>query len=153
MMLSSRVIESMESMRLPSRFIFFLFLLFASFFWVFPDMAMAQATTDPVEVKALNCVFQQWTLAAPPNEWNISGEPCSGVALSMTSIDEANGNPYIRCNCSYDNGSTCHITELKIRELNVVGSIPEELWSLSYLTYLNLGLNLLKDQYRRRSAS
>ncbi|KAF7848578.1 hypothetical protein BT93_L1828 [Corymbia citriodora subsp. variegata] len=133
----------MESMRLPSRFIFFLFLLFASFFWVFPDMAMAQATTDPVEVKALNRVFQQWTLVAPLNEWNISGEPCSGVALSMTSIDEANGNPYIRCNCFYDNGSTCHITKLKIRVLNVVGSIPEELWSLSYLTYLNLGLNLL----------
>ncbi|KAF8010272.1 hypothetical protein BT93_J1030 [Corymbia citriodora subsp. variegata] len=141
----SCVIESMESMRFPSRFIFFLFLLFASFFWVFPDMAMAQATTDPVEVKALNRVFQQWTpdLAALPNEWNFSGEPCNGVALSTTSMNETGTKPYIRCNCFYDNGSTCHITKLKIQFLNVVGSIPEELWNLSYLTYLNLGLNLL----------
>ncbi|KAF7848453.1 hypothetical protein BT93_L1936 [Corymbia citriodora subsp. variegata] len=128
----------MESMQLPSRFVFFLFLFIASFVWVFPDMAMAQATTDPLEVKALNRVFQQWNLAAPPNEWNISGEPCSGVALSTASIDEAGYKPYIRCVCFYDNGSTCHITQLRIYSLNVVGSIPKELWSLSYLTYLNL---------------
>ncbi|KAF7848454.1 hypothetical protein BT93_L1936 [Corymbia citriodora subsp. variegata] len=126
----------MESMQLPSRFVFFLFLFIASFVWVFPDMAMAQATTDPLEVKALNRVFQQWNLAAPPNEWNISGEPCSGVALSTASIDEAGYKPYIRCVCFYDNGSTCHITQLRIYSLNVVGSIPKELWSLSYLTYL-----------------
>ncbi|XP_039162092.1 probable LRR receptor-like serine/threonine-protein kinase At1g56140 [Eucalyptus grandis] len=104
---------------------------------------MAQATTDPLEVKALNRLFQQWNLAARPSWWNISGEPCSGVALDTTSIDKDNYGPSIRCDCSYDNDSTCHITELRIYMLNIVGSIPEELWSLSYLTYLNLGLNLL----------
>ncbi|KAF8010278.1 hypothetical protein BT93_J1031 [Corymbia citriodora subsp. variegata] len=104
----------MESMRLPSIFIFFLFLFFASFFWVFPYMAMAEATTDPLE--SLNRVFRQWTLAAPPNEWNISEEPCSRVALSTTSINEADEKPCIICDCSYDNGSTCHITELMLMQ-------------------------------------
>ncbi|KAI6684294.1 hypothetical protein NL676_030207 [Syzygium grande] len=94
-------------------------------------------------VQALNRIFRQWNLVAPPNEWNFSGEPCSGVALSATSIDNSGYQPYIRCNCSYDNGSVCHITQLRIYELNVVGSIPREIWSLRCLTYLNLGRNLL----------
>ncbi|KAI6684298.1 hypothetical protein NL676_030211 [Syzygium grande] len=95
------------------------------------------------KVQALNRIFRQWNLVAPPNEWNFSGEPCSGVALSATSIDNSGYQPYIRCNCSYDNGSVCHITQLRIYELNVVGSIPREIWSLRCLTYLNLGRNLL----------
>ncbi|KAI6684291.1 hypothetical protein NL676_030204 [Syzygium grande] len=130
----------MESMHLPSRFVFlFLFLFLASFFWVILDKAMAEGvktvivispaappppggattvtaraltgtmyvnastapyspeanttlpaggTTDPLEVQALNRVFQQWNLTAPPNMWNISGEPCSGAALSETRIDD-----------------------------------------------------------------
>ncbi|KAK2632267.1 hypothetical protein EUGRSUZ_L01786 [Eucalyptus grandis] len=104
----------MESMQLLSRFVFFLFI--ASFFCVFPDTAMAQATTDPLEVKALNRLFQQWNLAARPSWWNISGEPCSGVALDTTSIDEDNYGPSIRCDFSYDNDSTCHITELTLMQ-------------------------------------
>ncbi|KAI6684283.1 hypothetical protein NL676_030196 [Syzygium grande] len=107
----SCVMESMESMQLPSRFVF-VFLFFASLSWVIPDMAMAEATTDPLEVQALNRIFQQWNLAAPPNEWNISGAPCSGFALSNTDIDDTDNLPYIKCDCAYDSGSTCHITKL-----------------------------------------
>ncbi|KAI6684278.1 hypothetical protein NL676_030191 [Syzygium grande] len=69
-------------------------------------------TTDPLEVRALNRVFQQWNLTAPPNLWNISGQPCSGVALSETRIDDMGYRPGIKCDCSYNNGSTCHITQL-----------------------------------------
>ncbi|KAI6684284.1 hypothetical protein NL676_030197 [Syzygium grande] len=68
-------------------------------------------TTDPLEVQALNRVFQQWNLTAPPNEWNISGEPCSGAALSETRIDDMGYWPGIKCHCYYDNGF-CRITQL-----------------------------------------
>lgn len=62
-------------------------------------------------VQALNRVFQQWNLTAPPKEWNISGEPCSGFAISRTRIDDMGYWPGIKCDCSYSD-RFCHITQL-----------------------------------------
>lgn len=98
----------------------------------------ANATTDPSEVTILNSIFQQWGISAS-NEWNTSGEPCTGAALDSSDIE----NPGIKCDCSYDNASTCHITQLKVYALDVVGAIPDELWNLTFLTNLNLGQNYL----------
>ncbi|CBI20015.3 hypothetical protein VitviT2T_018454 [Vitis vinifera] len=102
----------------------------------------ANATTDPSEVRVLNSIFQQWGISAS-NQWNTSGEPCTGAAIDSTSIDSSDYNPGIKCDCSYDNASTCHITQLKVYALDVVGVIPDELWNLTFLTNLNLGQNYL----------
>ncbi|KAH7860420.1 hypothetical protein Vadar_013198 [Vaccinium darrowii] len=106
------------------------------------QIARAQSGTTPAsEVRALNSVFSQWQKSATLNQWNISGEPCSGTAIdNSTSIDSPSYNPGIKCSC---NGTVCHITQLKVYALNVVGGIPDELWSLTYLTNLNLGQNYL----------
>ncbi|XP_042520364.1 probable LRR receptor-like serine/threonine-protein kinase At1g56130 [Macadamia integrifolia] len=100
----------------------------------------ANATTDPSEVRALNSIFQKWGIKATAN-WNISGEPCSGYAIDTTDLDN-NGafNPGIKCDCSYNNGSTCHMTHLKVYALEVVGTIVDELMNLTYL-------NNLKEAY------
>ncbi|XP_008663598.1 probable LRR receptor-like serine/threonine-protein kinase At1g56140 isoform X4 [Zea mays] len=52
-------------------------------------------------------------------------------------------NPGIKCDCSDHNNTICHITELKMNKLDVVGPIPEELRNLSHLTTLNLQQNYL----------
>ncbi|XVE63204.1 hypothetical protein DITRI_Ditri07aG0000800 [Diplodiscus trichospermus] len=115
----------------------------------FPLAAQAQnqsqPRTDPAEARALNSIFQQWGISARQDQWNISGEPCSGAALDSdsTDIDNTAYNPFIKCDCSFNNGSTCHITRLKVYALNVVGVIPDELWSLTFLTNLRLGQNYL----------
>ncbi|XP_065632935.1 probable LRR receptor-like serine/threonine-protein kinase At1g56140 isoform X2 [Quercus suber] len=103
----------------------------------------AQPRTDPAEVRALNSVFQKWGISAQPDQWNISGEPCSGAAIDSTNFDDPNRNPFIKCDCSFNNSSTCHITQLKVSDLDVVGVIPEELWSLTFLFNLNLSQNYL----------
>ncbi|KAM3684245.1 hypothetical protein ACJW31_11G029400 [Castanea mollissima] len=95
------------------------------------------------EVTALNTIFQKWGISASSNQWNISGEPCSGAAIDSTSFDDQNHNPFIKCDCSYNSNSTCHITQLKAYALNVVGVIPDELWTLTFLFNLNLGQNYL----------
>ncbi|KAG5532916.1 hypothetical protein RHGRI_027247 [Rhododendron griersonianum] len=100
-------------------------------------------TTPPSEVSALNSVFNQWRISAKYDQWNISGEPCSGAAIDTTvlwNIDSTDYNPGIRCDC---NGTVCHITQLKVIMLDVFGGIPEELWSLTSLTHLNLARNYL----------
>ncbi|KAK6270402.1 hypothetical protein POUND7_007507, partial [Theobroma cacao] len=105
----------------------------------------SQPTTDPAEVRALNSIFQQWGISARQGQWNISGEPCSGAALDSDSANFESGdyNPIIQCDCSFNSRSTCHITRLKVYALNVVGVIPDELWTLTFLTNLKLGQNYL----------
>jgi hypothetical protein len=63
-------------------------------------------------VAALNTIFQRWSLRSLP-AWNISGEPCSGIAVGETpDIFDPDLNPGIKCDCSYNNSTVCHITEL-----------------------------------------
>ncbi|KAG2582296.1 hypothetical protein PVAP13_6KG099335 [Panicum virgatum] len=105
--------------------------------------AQQTARTDPTEAAALNTILGRWGLRASP-AWNISGEPCSGVAVDTTDVDNnPNINPAIKCDCSYNNATVCHITKLKVYALNVVGQIPAELQNLTYLNNLNLMQNYL----------
>ncbi|RDY01892.1 putative LRR receptor-like serine/threonine-protein kinase, partial [Mucuna pruriens] len=109
-----------------------------------PQVQSANATTDPSEARALNSIFRKWDILADTTQWNISGELCSGRATDDTiPIDSTTFNPFIKCDCSYDNGNTCHITALKVYALDVVGEIPEELWTLTYLTNLKVDQNYL----------
>ncbi|KAF9587454.1 hypothetical protein IFM89_002635 [Coptis chinensis] len=92
-------------------------------------------------VRALNSIFQQWGISAV-SSWNISGNPCTGAAIDTTEIHEPAFNPGIKCNCGLTNG-TCHITQLRVFALSVRGVIPEELGSLTFLTFLKLDQNYL----------
>ncbi|KAK8464293.1 hypothetical protein PHAVU_011G169332 [Phaseolus vulgaris] len=102
----------------------------------------AEATTDPSEARTINSIFSKWGISADTSIWNISGELCSGRAIDSTSTPESY-NPFIRCDCSFDDGTTCRITALRVYALNVAGEIPEELWSLTYLTNLFIAQNYL----------
>ncbi|RID74825.1 hypothetical protein BRARA_B01904 [Brassica rapa] len=72
-----------------------------------------RATTHPDEARALNSIFATWKIRAS-NEWNISGELCSGAAIDNVSIDDGAYNPMIKCTCTFAN-STCRITALFMR--------------------------------------
>ncbi|KAG2321572.1 hypothetical protein Bca52824_014785 [Brassica carinata] len=101
------------------------------------------ASTHPDEARALNSIFATWKIRAP-REWNISGELCSGAAIDDgVTIDSRAYNPLIKCNCNFVNSTICRITALKVYAIDVVGTIPEELWTLEYLTNLNLAQNFL----------
>ncbi|KAJ0081017.1 hypothetical protein Patl1_11738 [Pistacia atlantica] len=79
-------------------------------FFILQKSTAQTATTDPAEVKALNAVFQEWGVQAPAGLWNISGEPCTGSAINGTKLED---HPVaITCNCSFNNNSTCHVTQL-----------------------------------------
>jgi hypothetical protein len=65
-------------------------------------------------VAALNTILGRWGLRASP-AWNISGEPCSGVAIDETGVDNnPNINPAIKCDCSFNAGTVCHIIRLYV---------------------------------------
>ncbi|KAK3425458.1 hypothetical protein EUGRSUZ_F02391 [Eucalyptus grandis] len=110
------------------------------------DVARAQsqsATTDPSEVAILNSIWSTWELTSQAPKWNISGEPCSGAAIDSTSFIDTNYNPFIKCVCSFNSSTTCHITGLKVLAMSVAGPIPDQLWKLTYILDLNLAQNFL----------
>uniref|UniRef100_A0A0D9WEF9 non-specific serine/threonine protein kinase n=1 Tax=Leersia perrieri TaxID=77586 RepID=A0A0D9WEF9_9ORYZ len=90
----------------------------------------------------------RWGLKAP-SEWNISGEPCSGVASDESNWDNYPKDPAIKCDCSFNNNTICHIIKLRVNKLNIVGQIPAELQNLTYLQDLGLGFNLLSGPLPR----
>ncbi|XXG68707.1 hypothetical protein AAC387_Pa06g1728 [Persea americana] len=100
------------------------------------------ATTDPSEVIALNSIFQKWGVSAFPT-WNTTGDPCTGSAVDGQSISSDSINPAIKCVCTFNNGTTCHITQMKVNALDARGPIPEELGNLTKLFDLNLLKNYL----------
>jgi hypothetical protein len=60
----------------------------------------------------VNTILRRWGLRASA-AWNISGELCSGVAVDDTEVDNnPNINPAIKCVCTYNNATVCHITKL-----------------------------------------
>ncbi|KAL5215963.1 hypothetical protein ABZP36_007364 [Zizania latifolia] len=105
------------------------------------QQAPTKTRTDPTEAAALNAVFARLGQTAATS-WNISGDPCSGAATDSTDIDnDATFNPAIKCVCTDQNNTVCHITKLKIYSRDVNGVIPQELRNLTRLTYLGLGSN------------
>ncbi|CAA7014355.1 unnamed protein product [Microthlaspi erraticum] len=101
------------------------------------------ATTHPDEAHALNSIFATWNIRAS-SQWNITGELCSGAAIdSSVTVENPSYNPIIKCDCNFVNSTICRITALKVFAIDVVGTIPDELWTLEYLTNLNLAQNFL----------
>ncbi|KAJ0252554.1 Malectin domain-containing protein [Hirschfeldia incana] len=101
------------------------------------------ATTHPDEAEALNSIFAAWKIRASRG-WNTSGEICSGAAIDDNIIiEDEDYHPFIKCDCRFNSSTICRITGLKVMALDVVGPIPPKLWTLKYLTNLNLAQNYL----------
>nr|KJB69989.1 hypothetical protein B456_011G052400 [Gossypium raimondii] len=93
-------------------------------------------------VRALNSIFQQWDVQAV-DSWNTTGDPCSGSALSQDDsvFEDTSNNPAIRCDCSFNASTVCHITRLRVYALDKRGELLEELLDLPYLTFLKIDQN------------
>ncbi|TXG46293.1 hypothetical protein EZV62_028207 [Acer yangbiense] len=64
-------------------------------------------------VRALDSILQKMGFDLKP--WNINGWPCIGdaIATDTSDFDSLSGpNPYIKCVCTYNNDTLCHITRL-----------------------------------------
>jgi len=82
--------------------------------------------------RTVNSIFSKWGISADTSLWNISGEVCSGRAIDSTSTPESY-NPFIRCDCSYDSGTTCHITALYLSQFYIFNfSDKIWIWKLTY---------------------
>eukprot|EP01018_Ginkgo_biloba_P030395 Gb_19703 [translate_table: standard] len=92
-------------------------------------------------VQMLRAVAKKWSIGSSDG-WKLTGDPCTGPAVDETEIS----NPGIKCDCSFDNGSICHITQMKVYALDKTGELPEELANLTFLWDL-VQNKFLMDQF------
>ncbi|GAB4836655.1 hypothetical protein Ancab_001567 [Ancistrocladus abbreviatus] len=73
----------------------------------------SSAKTAPWEAAALNSILRQWGLSVNTESWITPVDPCTGAALGdSTPIEISAYDPFIKCDCTSDNGTTCHIIGL-----------------------------------------
>ncbi|CDY43184.1 BnaA07g07700D [Brassica napus] len=60
------------------------------------------------------------------------GDPCFSRTLNIGFVSDEMKNT-IACDCSFNNNMTCHITELTLVNLTLVGKVPPELAKLRHL--------------------
>lgn len=62
-----------------------------------------------IAAAALNATIRKWGIP----EFLVTGEPCHGAAVDGTSLfDMTYTSALIKCNCCFNNGSICHVTQL-----------------------------------------
>ncbi|WZZ16296.1 hypothetical protein YC2023_109385 [Brassica napus] len=76
------------------------------------------------------------------------GDPCSlGTLKMMQDVDVISnpdtGNSTIRCDCSFNKSTTCHITSIDLKTLGLPGKLPSEFADLPYLQSIDLCRNYL----------
>jgi len=108
------------------------------------------AITNPIEATVLKSLAQKWSIDLKTSEsntwktgWNLTGDPCTGRATDNTQITDDSMNLAFKCDCSFNNGNTCHVIQLKAFRMGITGQIPAGLANLTYLWDLNLGQNYL----------
>ncbi|KAK8469460.1 hypothetical protein PHAVU_005G079733 [Phaseolus vulgaris] len=99
---------------------FFFFFLIASF--CFSSFASG-ATLPQDEVKALEDIAKR----LGKKDWDFS-DPCR----NLTSESE------VGCNCDYNNGTVCHVTNIILKAQNLQGTLPPDLYKLPYLQKIDL---------------
>eukprot|EP00253_Pinus_taeda_P032722 PITA_32722 len=100
------------------------------------------AVTDPIEVKVVKSLAQKWNIESSA-KWNLTGDPCTGLAIDSTPLTDVNMNPAFKCDCTFNNGKTCHIIQMNVYAVDKTGQIPPELVNLTQLSGLNLAQNCL----------
>ncbi|KAJ9671369.1 hypothetical protein PVL29_025188 [Vitis rotundifolia] len=72
--------------------------------------------------------------------WNISQTSCGGgFNVNFTSDFFSN----VTCNCTFENSTVCHVTNIQLKGLNLTGIIPDEFGNLTYLREIDLTRNYL----------
>lgn len=92
----------------------------------------AQAVTDPVDIQVLKNLSQKYSI----DSWTFDDDPCGPKGQSIFVS-------YMKCVCTYNNGSTCHVVEMYVFEKGIRGTFPMDVFNLKYLTRLDFGRNFL----------
>lgn len=95
------------------------------------------------EVKVLQTISSK--LQNP--HWTLSSSSCSS-GFNKTIVD---GDIYsgVACDCSFNRNTTCHVTNIEMKGMNLTGILPGEFANLTYLQEIDLSRNYLNGTIPR----
>lgn len=76
-------------------------------------------------------------------DWNFSVDPCSQEAGWVTHNAPNGFENSVWCNNCTQDGRICHVTSIVLKSQNLVGTLPREMASLSFLQEIDLTRNFL----------
>ncbi|KAL5716603.1 hypothetical protein ACHQM5_018271 [Ranunculus cassubicifolius] len=84
------------------------------------------------------------------SQWNVAANSCrTGQGLDKF-YDERNATvSNVICNCSFNNSTVCHVTNIRLKNLNLTGDLPVEFANLTYLREISLGGNFASGSIPR----
>ncbi|KAL3849316.1 hypothetical protein ACJIZ3_011198 [Penstemon smallii] len=77
------------------------------------------------------------------NYLNISQSSCIDATPFNNTFVSSDIGSNVTCDCSFNNNTLCHVTHMRLRGLNMTGSLPVEFADLTYLLELDVGRNYL----------
>ncbi|WVZ01014.1 hypothetical protein V8G54_027083 [Vigna mungo] len=116
---------------------FFLFLLLLAVFCF--DSLASGATLSQDEVEALKDIAT--TLGK--KDWDFSVDPCSGERNWTSTVQVKGSENELRCNCSYNNDTVCHVTNIILKAQNLPGTLPQDLFRLPFIQEFDVSRNYL----------
>ncbi|XP_010552132.1 PREDICTED: probable leucine-rich repeat receptor-like serine/threonine-protein kinase At3g14840 [Tarenaya hassleriana] len=122
---------------LLNRFIFtsfFISLLLSGF--------SSSATLPSQEVEALRGIAK----ALKKTNWNFSVDPCDSASTTggwRNPNANKGSEDAVTCNCSFVNGTVCHVTSIELKSQNLQGNLPAEMVGLPFLSQIDLSRNYL----------
>ncbi|TKY49221.1 leucine-rich repeat receptor serine/threonine-protein kinase [Spatholobus suberectus] len=122
-------------MRISYHRFFFLLLLAAFFFASFAS----GATLPEDEVQALIDIAK--TLGK--KNWDFNVDPCSGQRNWTSAVQVKGSENNVTCNCTFLNNTICHVTNIVLKQQNLPGTLPRDLFRLPYLQEIDLTRNYL----------
>ncbi|XP_039170742.1 probable LRR receptor-like serine/threonine-protein kinase At1g53430 [Eucalyptus grandis] len=74
--------------------------------------------------------------------WNVNETSCiGGIGLNVTLASGIISN--VTCNCSFNDSTVCHVTNIQLKELNLTGIFPDEFGNLTYLREIDITRNFI----------
>uniref|UniRef100_A0A6N2KNT2 Leucine-rich repeat-containing N-terminal plant-type domain-containing protein n=1 Tax=Salix viminalis TaxID=40686 RepID=A0A6N2KNT2_SALVM len=73
------------------------------------------------------------------NNWATINRTSCGMAewWNYTTTDN-NTQSIVKCNCTFENGSVCHVTNIRVKRFDLNGVLPEELGDLPELVEMQV---------------
>ncbi|KAJ6776181.1 hypothetical protein OIU74_000379 [Salix koriyanagi] len=77
------------------------------------------------------------------NWGTIDQNSCAKAEWWNQTIDDKT-HSIVQCNCTFENGSVCHVTSISVKGFNLNGVLPEELGDLPQLLEIDLTRNYIR---------
>ncbi|XP_019461303.1 PREDICTED: probable LRR receptor-like serine/threonine-protein kinase RFK1 isoform X1 [Lupinus angustifolius] len=126
---------------------FFAFLIIA--FSCFSCFRYAESKLPQQEVDAL----QEITSMMGATYWKFDSDSCEIQMVGLTPEPPNESESIIRCDCSSENDSFCHVVSIMLKGYNLPGLLPPQLVNLPYIREVDFALNYLYGTIPKEWAS